>query len=216
MLSVILSFFPISVLSQNVDDDEEDSDIYTERFRNANGIAGAFGFTTTSFVVSVSFVRLLSPDWIAFTSLAMTSGKDPKEIERFDFFGRSIITDSETGQLKKNSLFLVPLTVGAQRRLFREDINSSFRPFIEAGVGPTLGYVYSYQDGFFSGGYMKLGFNGFIGAGAYFGSNPFSLQGLTVRYQIDTFPSSVELLPNRFRNLFQGISLSLIFGAFFN
>jgi len=217
LLSVLLSVLPTNVFSQDIDDeDDEDADIYTERFRNANGIAGSFGLTTTSFVISGSFVRLLTPDWIAFASLAMTSGKDPKEIERFDFFGRSIITDSETGELKKNSLFLIPITVGAQRRLFREDINSAFRPFIEVGIGPTLGYVYPYTDGFFSGGYMKLGINGFIGAGAYFGSNPFSLQGLTIRYQVDTFVSSVELLPNRFRNSFQGISLSLIFGTFFN
>lgn len=215
LLMVVL---PVAAFSQNVvdDDDDEDEDIYTERFKNANGAAGSFGLTTTSFVVSGSYVRLVNPDWIAFASLSLTSANDPMEIERFDFLGRSIVTDSETGELKKNSLFMIPITVGAQRRLFREEINSAFRPFLEAGVGPTLGYVYGYESGFFGGGYMKLGFNGFIGAGAYFGSNPFSLQGLTVRYQVDTFLSSVELLPNRFRNSFQGISLNLIFGTFFN
>lgn len=215
---LLVILLPVAAFSQNVDDngDDEDDDIYTERFKNANGAAGSFGLTTTSFIVSGSFIRLLNPDWIAFASLAMTSANDPKELEQFDFFGRSIVTDSETGLLKKHSLFMIPVTIGAQRRLFREDISSSFRPFIEAGAGPTFGYVYGYEDGFFSGGYMKLGFNGFIGAGAYFGSNPFSLQGLTVRYQVDTFMSSIELLPNRFRNSFQGISLSLIFGAFFN
>ncbi|MFN3638891.1 MAG: hypothetical protein ACK4XY_10535 [Chloroherpetonaceae bacterium] len=215
---LFIILLPITAFAQNLDDedDDEDVDIYTERFKNANGAAGSFGLTTTSFVVSGSFIRLLNPDWIAFASLSMTSANDPKEIERFDFFGRSIVTDSETGELKKNSLFMMPITIGAQRRLFREEINSAFRPFVEAGIGPTLGYVYDYQNGFFGGGYMKLGFNGFIGAGAYFGSNPFSLQGLSVRYQVDTFVSSVELLPNRFRNLFQGISLNLIFGTFFN
>ncbi len=219
LLMILLPIMlPVTVFSQNIEDDEddEDADIYTERFKNANGAAGTFGLTTTSFIVSGSFVRLLNPDWIAFASLAMTSANDPMEIERFDFFGRSFVTDSETGLPKKHSLFLIPVTIGAQRRLFREDMNSAFRPFLEAGAGPTFGYVYRYEEGFFSGGYMKLGFNGFIGAGAYFGSNPFSLQGLTVRYQVDTFVSSVELLPNRFRNSFQGISLNLIFGTFFN
>ncbi|MGQ9804533.1 MAG: hypothetical protein ACUVRP_00455 [Chlorobiales bacterium] len=213
---LLVIFLPLTGFSQNIDDDDEDADIYTEQFKNANGVAGSFGLTTTSFIVSASFIRLLNPDWIVFASLAMTSAKDPKELEQFDFFGRSIVTDSETGLLKKHSLFMMPATLGAQRRLFREDINSAFRPFLEAGAGPTFGYVYRYEDGFFSGGYMKLGFNGFIGAGAYFGSNPFSLQGLTIRYQVDTFVSGVELLPNRFRNSFQGISLNLIFGTFFN
>ncbi len=217
LVYLLVILLPVTAFSQSVDDDDdEEADIYTERFKNANGISGSFGLTTTSFIVSVSFVRLLNPDWIAFASLAMTSANDPKEIERFDFLGRSFITDSETGLPKLNSLFLMPITCGAQRRLFREDINSSFRPFIEAGVGPTLGYMYRYEKGFFGGGSIKLGFNGFVGAGAYFGSNPFSLQGLTVRYQVDTFLSHVELLPNRFRNSFQGISLNLIFGTFFN
>lgn len=215
--TLLMILLPMVAFSQNIDDeDDEDADIYTERFKNANGASGSFGLTTTSFIVSGSFIRLLNPDWIAFASLAMTSANDPNELEQFDFFGRSIVTDSETGLLKKHSLFMMPATLGAQRRLFREDINSAFRPFLEAGAGPTFGYVYRYEDGFFSGGYMKLGFNGFIGAGAYFGSNPFSLQGLTIRYQVDTFVSSVELLPNRFRNSFQGISLNLIFGTFFN
>lgn len=215
LVILLVILLPLTGFSQDIDDDD-DADIYTERFKNANGAAGSFGLTTTSFIVSGSYIRLLNPDWIAFASLSMTSANDPKEIERFDFFGRSFVTDSETGEPKKNSLLMIPVTVGTQRRLFREDINSSFRPFLEAGIGPTLGYVYRYADGFFSGGYMKLGFNGFIGAGAYFGSNPFSLQGLTVRYQIDTFLGGVELLPNRFRNSFQGISLNLIFGTFFN
>lgn len=219
LLMILLPIMlPVTAFSQNIDDDDddEDADIYTERFKNANGAAGSFGLTTTGFIVSGSFVRLLNPDWIMFASLAMTSANDPMEIERFDFFGRSFITDSETGETKLNSMFMVPITIGTQRRLFREDINSSFRPFLEAGAGPTFGYVYRYEEGFFGGGSIKLGFNGFIGAGAYFGSNPFSLQGLTVRYQVDTFLSRVELLPNRFRNSFQGISLNLIFGTFFN
>jgi hypothetical protein len=203
--------------AQNIEDEDDDeADIYTERFKNANGAAGSFGLTTTSFVVSGSFVRLLNPDWILFASMAMTSANDPNELEQFDFFGRSVVTDRETGLLKKHSLFMIPITVGAQRRLFREEMNSAFRPFLEAGAGPTVGYVYRYEDGFFSGGYMKLGFNGFIGAGAYFGSNPFSLQGLTVRYQVNIFINSVELLPNRFHSSFQGLSLNLIFGTFFN
>ncbi len=216
MLSAWLFILPTNACSQHLEDDDEDADIYTERLKNVNGVVGSFGLTTTSFIVSGSFVRLLTPDWIAFASLGMTSGRDPKEIERFDFFGRSIVTDSETGKLKKNSLFLIPVTVGVQRRLFREAITSSFRPFVEVGFGPTCGYVYRYQDGFFGGGYLKLGLNGLIGAGAYFGSNPLSLQGLVVRYHVDTFPGSVELLPDRFRNWFQGISLNLVFGAFFN
>lgn len=212
---LLTMLFYVTAQSQEADNDE-DADIYTERFKNAKGIAGSFGLTTTSFIVSGSFIHLLNPDWIMFAGLSMTSANDPMELERFDFFGRSLVTDSETGEPKKNSLFMVPWTLGVQRRLFREHLNSSFRPFLEMGFGPTLGYVYRYNRGFFSGGHIQLGFNGFIGAGAYFGSNPFSLQGLIVRYQVDTFLSRVELLPNRFRSSFQGISLSFIFGAFFN
>ncbi|MCS6989370.1 MAG: hypothetical protein NZM06_07625 [Chloroherpetonaceae bacterium] len=204
--------------AQDFEDEEDDQEIYAERFRNAQGIAGSIGLTTTSFIVSGSYVRLFNPDWIGFAAFSMTSRRDPKEAEKIVGYGISVVSvvyDSETGAEKKNSLLIMPITLGIQRRLFREDITSSFRPFVEAGVGPTVGYVYSYSGGFFGGGYLKLGFNGFVGAGAYFGSNPLSLQGLTIRYHVDAFANGIELLPNRFRNAFHGVSLSLILGTFF-
>jgi hypothetical protein len=203
-------------VSENDFEEDEDAETLGKPFHPANGLAGGVGITTTSFSVSGSFVRIFSLDWIGFASFAMTAGKDPNELEQINpFNGLSVVYDNETGAEKKNSLLLMPLTFGAQKRLFRESIISSFRPFIEAGIGPTFGYVYNYQAGFFRGGYLTLGLNGFLGAGAYFGSNPLSLQGLTIRYQTDYFINGIELLPNRLRNRFQGISINLVFGTFF-
>jgi hypothetical protein len=219
-LLLVLIASPALVFSQVQDDDEFDEDEaeYYEggRFKTANGIGGEIGLTTSSFVVGVQYMRFLNPDWIAQIALNFTSAKDPRESERVDrFTGQSFAYDTETNAPKLNSVILMPIKLGVQRRLFRGEINSSFRPFVEAGGGPTFGYLYSYNNGLFSGTSINVGANAYMGAGAYFGSNPMQLQGLSFRFEGNYFPNSIELLPGRLRNSFQGVSINLLFGTFF-
>jgi hypothetical protein len=204
--------------NQDEDDDEEVDYYEQKRFKSASGIAGMIGITSTGFQMSVNYIKLFSPDLIGTLTLSLTNSKDPNEVERFEnqfVSTRTIIFDNETGLRKLNSMLLFPVSLSLQQRLFRGNINPAFRPFVEVGAGPTFGYRYSYVDGLFRNVAMQFGGNAFIGAGAYFGSNPMNLQGLTIRYQVNAFPQGIELLPGRFRQVFDGISLNLVFGTFF-
>ena len=216
--------------------EEEENAFYGGPFKPRPGIAGTIGFTTGGIYASFNLMRQFSPDQIGFLSIGFTTARDAQEIDRIDFFGNTFTfgPDPVSGQLipKQNGILMMPVTVGLQQRLFRRDITNSFRPFVEVGLGPTVGYVfqlarlnpggnpsnpddydYSFRGGIFNPRYVTIGANGFVGAGAYFGNNFMMLQGLTVRYVVNAFPTSVELLRGFPLNVFHGIALNLVFGT---
>jgi hypothetical protein len=188
-------------------------DIYGPTFKSKSGISGGFGITNTGFSANISYLKLYSPDLIGFASFSVTSAGDENEREVFDpFTGQSISLN------RQESMLIFPLTFGVQQRLLRESIESSLRPFIEIGLGPSLGYVTPYEDGFFGGfskGQANWGANGYIGVGAYFGTNPESIQGLTFRYQFNYFSRDVKIITDTPRRFFGNISITLLFGTFF-
>ena len=218
---VLITFFIASSAYASEFQDKKNSeseseyldDIYGPNFKSKHGISGGFGLTNTGFTGNFNYIRLYSPDLIGFISLSITSAGDENEQEVFDpITGRTVSLNRE------ESMLIFPLTFGVQQRLLRESIESSLRPFVEVGLGPSMGYVTPYDDGFFGGfskGQANWGLNGFIGLGAYFGSNPETLQGLTFRYQFNYFSRSVEIITDKERNYFGNISLTLLFGTFF-
>ncbi|MBC8044572.1 MAG: hypothetical protein IAF08_14130 [Rhizobacter sp.] len=201
------------------DEDEfvDDDDFYRGPFKPQTGISGTLGITNTGFYGAFNYMRQLSPDLTGSLTLSFTAGRDENEQEKFDIFtGQTYITD-QFGNPKINDLWILPFTAGLQYRLFRREIVSSFRPFVEIGAGPTLGYVTDYYSGFFGGfskGYATLGMNGYIGIGSFFGADN-AIQGITIRYQFNAFAQGVEVLQNTPKQFFGSISLNLIFGTFF-
>jgi hypothetical protein len=214
-------------------DDTEDEEMafYGGAFRPRSGIAGVIGLTTNSFVASFNFVRQYTPDLIGILSIGVTTGRDPAEIDRFDPWTGQNITFGPDGFPKRFGLVMLTTSVGLQQRLFRRDITSSFRPFLEIGAGPTLGYIhlvsrlpdglpdiplnYDFSGSIFNPQGLTIGLNGYVGAGAYFGNNFLMLQGLSVRYIANYLPAGVELLRGSRVSLFHGISINLIFGTLF-
>lgn len=193
--------------------DSSSEDFFGNPFKPMGGIAGSIGLNNAGFTATIEYIRLFTPDRIGFLSLSVAAANDEKERETFDpYTGESISLN------KINSMLLVPLTFGLQQRLFSNEIESSFRPFVEVGAGPSLGYVTNYDDGFFGGmgkGHAVWGLNGVVGVGAYFGSSPTAIQGLAIRYQFNYFTKSTELVEENPRNYFDTISINLIFGTFF-
>lgn len=197
--------------------DDED-DLYAGQFKPMSGIAGVLGLTNAGVYLSVNYTRQFTPDIMGFASLGFSPGRDENEIETFNPFTGQVSVTDQFQRPKKNDLMILPFTAGVQLRLFRRDIVSTFRPFVEIGAGPTLGYATDYLSGFFGGfgkGYATLGANGMVGIGSYFGSDPRQLQGLVVRYQFNAFPVGVEILEGTRRNFFGSIALTLVFGTFF-
>jgi len=138
--------------------------------------------------------RKLTPDLSAFISLSVSGSKDEREVERYDPFTGTSFTPG-----KLNRFIVAPLFLGAQYRLFREDIVDTFRPYVSGGIGPTMVYAAPFvnltvtDEGFvrpeeieffnsLSKGTAYFTPGGYLGFGAFFGSEESSVFGVNVRY----------------------------------
>lgn len=162
-------------------------------------------------------------------NLAISDVKDDAEVEQFDYY-----TGQDFIQGKKNRLLLIPLTLSLQYRLFKDDIVDNFRPFITAGLGPTMmfvapyvfdqihydayGYPYREKIDFFSSlkyGHLRYSLGGFIGAGVYFGMEKGSMTCLSVKYFLTRFPDGIEVMYDGYTKNFGGLFITLTFGSMF-
>ena len=114
---------------------------------------------------------------------------------------------------KRNYVVLVPLHAGLERRLFREQIEDNFRPFVSLAVGPTLAYQWPYfddldGDGVFDAGEgevalgltagigrgeARLGAGGTLAVGAHLGRGG-TARAVRIGLQGTYFPVAVDLL----------------------
>lgn len=196
--------------------------------RNAWGVdlmASNNGFAGGGF-----FRKEYSDELAWFVSMAISDVKDEAEVEYFDYYGQSFVRG------KKNRALMIPITGGVQYRLFKDDIVENFRPYITAGIGPTILYVSPYanyrtvtsgdgismtiieQIDFFSSlgkGQAKYTIGGFVGFGAYFGVDRGTLSGVSIRYYYVPYPQGIEILFNTLRTSFGGIYLTLNFGSIY-
>ncbi len=158
-------------------------------------------------------------------------GKDEQELKLFNRFGGGFV------QFKRNYFLMLPVAVGMQRRLFRENIEDNFRPYMQLSGGPTLGWAYPYFDdangndrfdefteerlGVFSAlpqGEMHFGLGGTLALGAYFGLSRRVTQGVRFGYTFTYFFKAVQLLEPAVKppqHFFGTPSISLTFGRLF-
>jgi hypothetical protein len=173
----------------------------------------------------------LSDELSLILNFAVSDVKDDAEFEQFDYYGNSFIPG------KKNRLLMIPVTASIQYRLFKDEIVDNFRPFINAGIGPTMIYVapyahpmnYYFSDGtyaytdpgkidFFTSlkyGKMRYTVGGYIGAGAYFGMEKGTLTGLSVKYFLAPFHDGIEVMEGGYIRNFGGLFITLTFGSMY-
>lgn len=138
--------------------------------------------------------REFTPTLAGQITFSVSEAKDDQEVEFFDPYSG---TSYKPGKL--NRFMILPLMAGIQYRLFRDEIVETFRPYVNASVGPAMIYQMPYAENvappgerpvykeveFFTSigkGHPEYTFGGFIGAGAYFGSDNSSVFGINVRY----------------------------------
>lgn len=187
------------------------------------------------FGLGMFYRREISPDLSWFTTFSISEAKDDREVERWDpYTGLSYIPG------KLNRFLVLPLYGGIQYRLFREDIVETFRPFVNAAVGPTMIYAMpfaSLTEGsagavqveeveFFKAigrGRAHYTIGGYIGFGAHFGSERGNVFGVNFRYYVVTLlsgslPSTYNLyngsVEGTMKN-FGGVVITLSFGSTF-
>jgi len=131
-------------------------------------------------------------------TLGVAQSKDDNEIEYVDWYGRTYAPG------KINRFLVVPVHAGIQYRLFADEITDSFRPYVNAGFGPTVVLVHPYENRatgeqieyFKSLRYLQPRYTigGYIGLGAFFGTDLGSLSGINIRYYFIPFSGGIESL----------------------
>jgi hypothetical protein len=177
----------------------------------------AFGidilFSEGGFGLGTFYRRQLSPALTLFTDLSISESKDEREFDVYDYWGTPITIG------KKNRVFLLPLNTGLQYRLFRKEISDNLRPYINAGVGPTITIITPYELEFFESfgkAQTKYALGGYIGLGANFGLDKRSLLGVNIRYYfIHFFDEGVESLYDRPKKNLGGFFLTINLGMMY-
>jgi len=173
---------------------------------------GGFGFGT--------FFRYdFNPNFTGFADISFSESANEREIPEFNYYTGEIFVRN-----KVNRVFLVPVTFGVQQRLFYDALTENLRPYITAGLGPSMVITTPYaKDGqsveFFKSfgdarSYLSLG--GYIGFGANIGGSKSSLVGINIRYYvIRILDKEIETIRNKFEKDFGGIYLSLNIGLLY-
>ncbi len=147
------------------------------------------------------------------TTLNFMTAKDENEVEYIDpWTGQTFVPN------KVNRIMVLPLSFSLQYRLFKNELSDNLRPFLMAGIGPSLIFTTPYEKEFFSS--LKYGrahytLNLFFGVGTYIGLDPRAISGLSVRYYYIPYPKGIESLRGRPIKNFGGINLTLTFGINF-
>jgi hypothetical protein len=115
---------------------------------------------------------------------------------------------------KVNRLYALPLMVGLRYRVLDNLLVDNVRPYVNAGIGPTMVVALPYQYEFFSSfgharGYFTGG--GFVGVGAEFGSGR-PMLGVNVRYFYIPIHPGIESIQDQPITDFGGLFLTLNVG----
>ncbi|MBA4250467.1 MAG: hypothetical protein C0425_02865 [Chlorobiaceae bacterium] len=170
-------------------------------------------FSEGGFGLGGFYRRQLNQSFTFFTDFSISESKDDREMEYIDYWGQTFVPG------KKNRIFILPLNLGLQYRLFKDAITDNLRPYINAGVGPSMVVTTPYEREFFSAfgkAHARYTVGGYIGFGANIGIDEKKLLGLNVRYYvIQFFDEGVEGLDNRFQKTLGGFFLTLNFGTMY-
>ena len=179
-----------------------------EYHRNSLGIdllisTGGFGMG--------SFYRHEYSDVLSsFIDFSISEAGDDAEKEYIDYFGNRYTPG------KVNRFLVLPFFAGLEKRLFKDDIVDNFRPYVTAAAGPSMIYVFPYNEEFFTGigkGSPRYFLGGYIGFGAYFGTEHSNVLALNMRYYFLPYPKGLEDLQGQTKTEFGGFYITLKFGT---
>jgi hypothetical protein len=131
-------------------------------------------------------------DLAGFIDFSISDSRDDREFEYYDPYTGTLYSPG-----KLNRFLVIPLQFGIQKRFFREEILDNFRPYLNVGIGPTMIYVFPYNLEYFNAlgkGQPRYTFGGYVGFGAFFGSERSSLFGLNIRYSYIPYRGGIESL----------------------
>ena len=167
--------------------------------------------STNGFGLGSFYRHEYSEELSGFVDFSISEAKDDDEKDFFDIYTGQRVTPG-----KVNRFLVMPLFVGLQKRLFKDDIMDNFRPYINAAVGPSMIYVFPNNDDYFVAlgkGQLKYTAGGYVGIGAFFGDEHASLLGLNIRYYYLPYFSGLESLQGVNKTQFGGFFITMNFGS---
>ena len=155
----------------------------TQDIRQAIGID--LGFSGSGWGAGGFYNYRIFDDWTLFGNFIFTGRRNTDEFENAWYGPVPVVAN------KVNRLFMLPVTLGISYRLFAEQLQESFRPYVSIGVTPTFIFQTPYiQDGIYyeffqSFGYTQTHFRwgGVVGIGSMFGDPAEgNIIGVSMRY----------------------------------
>ena len=119
---------------------------------------------------------------------------------------------------KINRVFVMPVMLSGQYRVFREGLSDNLRPYITAGAGAVVAMTTPYQEDFFTAfadQQSKIVPGGFVGLGAKFGMDPKNTFGAGLRYFIIPYPGSIQSTTSQSIKDLSGLFLTVSYGMNF-
>lgn len=208
----LLIVFPILILNaQKIGElaPEKKPEQFPENAWGLDVLIGEGGFGLGTF-----YRHALSDNFTGFIDFSISESKDDREFEYIDIFGRPIVYG------KENRVLFLPLNMGVQYRLFKSILTSNLRPYISAGLGPTIFVTTPYSKEFFNSfayAQAKYALGGYVGFGANFGISKTNLIGINIRYYYaHLFKDGINTLINTPpRNNISSFYLTLTIGSMF-
>jgi len=208
LIFIILLIFPIlNVSAQDIGELEPPKApmVFPPNAWGFDLLIGESGFGFGGF-----FRKEMSTKFTLFADVSISEAKDEREIEYVDYFGQTFTIG------KVNRVFQIPITFGAQFRLFENQLTDNLRPYINLGIGPTIALTTPYDQEFFKAfAYAKPHYavGGYVGFGANFGLDTKNLIGINMRYYYTQFLNEgVEILKGRYKDYLGGFYITLNFG----
>lgn len=174
-------------------------------------------FSGNGFGLGMFYQRKFLKDWCIFSNLYFSGARNTDEIEFYDYSNQMYFIPG-----KVNRLYMIPLTVGIQRYLFREILHNNLQPFLNLGIGESLiiaAPYLNYENSFFKAmGKADLfgRFAGFIGLGANVGGESTAFMSINMRYYYIPFgEKGLESVKDSPIKDFGGLFLSLSLGTAF-
>lgn len=162
-------------------------------------------FSDNGFGAGAQLFKKFSPDISMFAGIFFSGAKDDREFEVYDVFGNSYVPN------KIHRMFMIPVNLGVQFRLFREEVTDDLRPHVNVGLSPTAIIYTPYAESFFpSFGHARAKYTvgAFTSVGVDYLTSKSSSLNMDVRYYYtQLFGSGIESLQSKEKRFFGGLYL---------
>jgi len=207
----ILIFCSGLALSQNITlslkDNNSGAGLFTQKINREpyNNWSINVLFSDNGFGLGAQVFKNFSHNVTMFGGIFFSGAKDDREFEVYDIFGNSYVPG------KVNRMFMIPINIGVQFRLFRDEVTDDLRPHINFGISPTAIIYTPYAESFFpSFGHAqaKYTIGAFTSIGVDYLTSKSSSLNMDVRYYYtQLFGQGIESLQSKEKKFFGGLYL---------